>query len=433
MTDPPNASLATLELQLQQEVQQKSRAELVAYVMKLMSPTYRHFRRPELSGAMTMANLQQAYLDLRCQELGFPPNVKLVARKDDRPKNAAATADTNKKKFAATPTSASATASSLPSSHGPTPNSSAKRKRAAAKMTTPAKEKRLKRYRSTCSSAVQQRISRARTQRLYLVEPPKTTTTANDNDTAHAESSSTIQMEFAVMGSTGNIYTVSIGNLITCSCPDHLKGNVCKHILFIYLKVIGLSATCPLIYQSALLTTELQDIFGRLECRMAAVGRGSSSSSVMANARVQKAYSDLKSPPKKPKCHAAADDDDEDNDDGVQRKPTEGEDCPICFDALADEKLVYCKAMCGANFHASCMDTWKQQHCGRGAVTCPNCRSHWQDDSIRNRKGVASSPEGYANLGRLQGQSSDRDTSTYSEWYGRSPRGSPRRKRRSRW
>ena len=43
-------------------------------------------------------------------------------------------------------------------------------------------------------------------------------------------SSSAAHYEFVVMGSTGNIYTVSIGNLVQCSCPDHAKGNLCKHI-----------------------------------------------------------------------------------------------------------------------------------------------------------------------------------------------------------
>lgn len=41
------------------------------------------------------------------------------------------------------------------------------------------------------------------------------------------------------------------------------------------------------------------------------------------------------------------------------RKPTEGEDCPICLGTLLEGKLVWCKASCGRNFHAACWDRHK--------------------------------------------------------------------------
>lgn len=34
-------------------------------------------------------------------------------------------------------------------------------------------------------------------------------------------------------GSTGNIYSVHIGKLPTCTCPDNQKGNQCKHIIYV--------------------------------------------------------------------------------------------------------------------------------------------------------------------------------------------------------
>lgn len=36
----------------------------------------------------------------------------------------------------------------------------------------------------------------------------------------------------SISGSTGNIYTIVIKHLPTCDCPDALKGNHCKHLLF---------------------------------------------------------------------------------------------------------------------------------------------------------------------------------------------------------
>ena len=33
-------------------------------------------------------------------------------------------------------------------------------------------------------------------------------------------------------GTTGNIYTVTITKLPSCTCPDATKGNQCKHIIY---------------------------------------------------------------------------------------------------------------------------------------------------------------------------------------------------------
>jgi Ring finger domain/SWIM zinc finger len=270
-------------------------------------------------------------------------------------------------------------------SAGPPVAKRAPSKKAApiTKRATAATEKRLKVFRSRCSAAVQQRIQRAKTQRLYLVQPPN-------------------QNEYTIMGSTGNIYTVTISNLVNCTCPDHAKGHVCKHILFVMLKVVGLPDTSPLIYQAALVNSELQEISQKLETRMARMGGG-----VMANARVQQAYRELTMP------NTAAP-----KDDDGKRQPIEG-DCPICFDDLltSKESLVYCRAVCGANFHAACMDHWKTGKHGAG-ITCPNCRSPWEDANSSKIISNSKSDEGYANLGALQGQSATRDTSTYSPWGG---------------
>jgi hypothetical protein len=38
-----------------------------------------------------------------------------------------------------------------------------------------------------------------------------------------------------IAGTTGNIYSVHIGKLPTCTCPDNQKGNQCKHIVYVRL------------------------------------------------------------------------------------------------------------------------------------------------------------------------------------------------------
>ena len=68
-----------------------------------------------------------------------------------------------------------------------------------------------------------------------------------------------LREEFSVLGSTGNVsdpttsfisrhltstqvYTVTIDRTPRCNCPDALKGNHCKHILFILIKGTYISA-----------------------------------------------------------------------------------------------------------------------------------------------------------------------------------------------
>ena len=34
-------------------------------------------------------------------------------------------------------------------------------------------------------------------------------------------------------GTTGNIYSITINQLPSCTCPDNRKGNQCKHIVYV--------------------------------------------------------------------------------------------------------------------------------------------------------------------------------------------------------
>ena len=199
--------------------------------------------------------------------------------------------------------------------------------------------------------------------------------------------------DFVVLGSTGNVYTVRIAKIPTCTCPDHAKGNLCKHILFVMLKVIGLDPGSPLVYQAAYLQSELEEIFALMASRR--VGR-----SVMANEKVKKSYASL-----------AMTGVDDSVVDVVQRSLDADSDCPICFDSMtgSSEKLMYCRAACGTHFHADCINRWLRGHI-QGTPTCPNCRQPWDAGANNSRVGT----EGYANLGALQGQSQVRDTSAYS-------------------
>jgi hypothetical protein len=63
--------------------------------------------------------------------------------------------------------------------------------------------------------------------------------------------------EYVVLGATGNVYNVEISRHPTCDCPDHVRGNLCKHVLFVYLRALKVHYTDPLIWQKALLAGEV--------------------------------------------------------------------------------------------------------------------------------------------------------------------------------
>ena len=69
----------------------------------------------------------------------------------------------------------------------------------------PETEKRLRRYRSSMTIGIYDRIERALNQRLYLLATSKSST-------------SSLSREYQVLGQTGNVYTVVISHLPSCTC-----------------------------------------------------------------------------------------------------------------------------------------------------------------------------------------------------------------------
>mmetsp|Transcript_39802 Transcript_39802/g.65162 ORF Transcript_39802/g.65162 Transcript_39802/m.65162 type:complete len:479 (+) Transcript_39802:186-1622(+) len=296
--------------------------------------------------------------------------------------------------------------------------------KASKKMKKAAAEKRRARKRAS-SQKTRERISRARRQRLFMID---------------AKIVSEIEREYAVLGSTGNVYTVTIGTLHECTCPDFAKGNLCKHVLFVLLKVLRVDSSSEYVYQKALLSTELAEIF-------AAAPRTLFSSSVLANAAVRSKY----------KQSVGEDDEDvgegegeeEEEEATVERKPLEG-DCPVCMDEIdGSEATTYCRARCGNNVHVECFNEWKGNALRAAQpVLCMFCRCEWQyeagqreaksvrHDHVVHRTDVhQNSNEGYLNLADEQGMSMRRDTSSYHRngWNGYGSYATARYGRRGRY
>lgn len=85
----------------------------------------------------------------------------------------------------------------------------------------PKQETRLRRFRPAPPISFQQVAERAFSQRLCVLERNRFGT------------GGTAVEEIEIAGSTGNVYTVKIRKIPSCNCPHALKGNQCKHIVYV--------------------------------------------------------------------------------------------------------------------------------------------------------------------------------------------------------
>ncbi|OJA10466.1 hypothetical protein AZE42_05712 [Rhizopogon vesiculosus] len=251
----------------------------------------------------------------------------------------------------------------------------------------PPPEKRGAMFKKKCPQNILDRVDRVMSQRFFMVERKR-----NGDE---------LREEFSVTGSTGNVSTPSSLTSLhpATACPDANKGNHCKHILFIFLKVLQVSQSSGLWYQKALLTSELQDIFAHAPPAPNSV----------VNQRVRDAYARATG-----KASATSEGADPMK---KRRAPGPEDDCPICYEGMhnADENtLIWCET-CANAVHKECFTQWAKS-CGHN-ITCVFCRSTWIDVSGVGQsagKGKAATvSEGYINLGAVAGLNQERDTSTY--------------------
>lgn len=85
----------------------------------------------------------------------------------------------------------------------------------------PPGEKRERRFRKQAPLSFDDVYERALSQRFYVLKR-----TRGGSEDCPEES---VEMT----GSTGNIYTVNVGKLPTCTCPHAQKGHQCKHVLYV--------------------------------------------------------------------------------------------------------------------------------------------------------------------------------------------------------
>ncbi|KAI1794565.1 hypothetical protein LXA43DRAFT_995617 [Ganoderma leucocontextum] len=260
-----------------------------------------------------------------------------------------------------------------------------KRARKTKDPNAPVPEKRGAMFKKACPQNIMERALRVREQRFYMIDRKR--------------EGNALREEFSVLGSTGNVYTVVIDKKPSCNCPDALKGNHCKHILFIFLKVLQVSMGSGHWYQKALLTAELEDVFARAPPAPAAV----------VHEGVKEAYAQATGT-------KVASGSQKNN----KRLPEEGDGCPVCFDDMygaAENTLAFCEE-CGKAVHKECFQKWSTSQTKQGnTVSCVWCRAKWNAPAgagaAQARAGGAQFSEGYLNLSAAAGVSPVRDTSSY--------------------
>jgi hypothetical protein len=247
------------------------------------------------------------------------------------------------------------------------------------KKTKDEEEKRLRRFRPRPPRSYLVVKERAMSQRLTVISRERVGT-----DDAPEEM-------VLMAGSTGNVYTQHIGHVPSCDCPHAKKGNQCKHIVYVMLRVLKAQEITAC--QLALTSSELRDLFRHA----APIPSAASGTDAQHDAEMY-----------------------------GNRKKIEGE-CPICYCDFAPgkEPIVYCKAACGNNVHKSCMQSWISAK-GAGRATCPYCRAKWENDDMGrgfngkvDLKGATRSEEGYVNIASQLGLSGERDYSSYHQPWAR--------------
>eukprot|EP00928_Gymnodinium_smaydae_P037032 TRINITY_DN25778_c0_g1_i2.p1 TRINITY_DN25778_c0_g1~~TRINITY_DN25778_c0_g1_i2.p1 ORF type:complete len:443 (-),score=70.53 TRINITY_DN25778_c0_g1_i2:62-1390(-) len=209
------------------------------------------------------------------------------------------------------------------------------------------------------------RIERALSQRLYLLERR-----------VGQDVGDTPQTTFMVMGSTGNVYEVLVGTSPCCSCPDfQRRQSPCKHILFVWIRVLRLDADDPRIWQKRLRVADVREVLERR--RAPAVERG-----VHAPKDVKDRYKHTfgsQEPQEEEEAPATS---------GRLRKMLDEDDCPICYEAMDSQEearglITYCSC-CGSNLHKDCMSRWQQ---ASKNADCPICREPYRRPCVHTAPG----------------------------------------------
>lgn len=162
------------------------------------------------------------------------------------------------------------------------------------------------------------------------------------------------ESEFYVLGATGNVYTVTLSLAPCCTCPDRIAP--CKHILFVLIRVLGVSLDDTCLRRRTL-----------RPCQLSRLISTPTSPESLARANIRDIF------------HRMFLQSRQNMNAGRRTIEIEnGTTCPICLDEIGqDQKVVVC-GTCRNPIHEECLLAWKRSR-RRRSVTCVICRARWRN------------------------------------------------------
>ncbi|XP_068642137.1 uncharacterized protein [Aristolochia californica] len=157
---------------------------------------------------------------------------------------------------------------------------------------------------------------------------------------------------FYVLGATGNVYNVNLSVIPTCTCPDRTVP--CKHILFVFLRVLGVPVDDTCLRRKTLRPCQLTRLLGT-----------PTSPGFLAGQRVRERFHQLFSESGRLRPV-------------VDIRLEEGSICPVCLEEMRKEEKVVCCSVCRNSLHEECFMKWKRTT-GRRVATCVMCRCRWRE------------------------------------------------------
>ncbi|KNA05921.1 hypothetical protein SOVF_185870 [Spinacia oleracea] len=170
---------------------------------------------------------------------------------------------------------------------------------------------------------------------------------------------------FYVLGATGNVYVVNVSTTLACTCPD--RATPCKHILFVLIKVLGVSLDDPFLRRRTLRPSHVTRL----------LANPTSTDSPLAGYTLRERFH---------RAFFLQSQRDVIGGTTTTNAPSvvveEGATCPICLEemgseSVSGERLVGC-GTCRNFIHEDCFKTWKRTQ-RRRSVSCVICRSRWKD------------------------------------------------------
>ncbi|KAK7282976.1 hypothetical protein RIF29_12135 [Crotalaria pallida] len=164
---------------------------------------------------------------------------------------------------------------------------------------------------------------------------------------------------FFILGATGNVYTVTLTSAPSCTCPD--RTTPCKHILFVFIRVLGVSLDDVCLRRRTLRPCQLQRVLAMPTLPETVAGG-------TLRQRFHQLFLDGG------KGESA----------GPSIEMEDGAMCPVCLEEMVrEEKLVAC-GTCHNPIHEECLVRWKRTR-GRRSASCVICRARWRDKTEQDK------------------------------------------------